>query len=159
MLTDLDLTLTEPGGAMLDDKAKALDVSPEGFKLITRAKVERGRHLRFLLDVRDGPPVSGEIELVWARVDSMGGCEAGARFLNISWSDARRLRSRVYTPGFDFTSLAWLAAKGVFLAVLVVGLQQVFFNEPHYRQALLDALPAVMIVVVAVVLVLSILRG
>ena len=157
-LTDLEVALTGDGGAVLDPEARALDVSPEGFRVVSHNLLKQGSRLSFAMSLEDGTPVSGEAEVVWSRPDGWGGCEAGLRITSMSWSDARRLRGQVYEPGFDFGKLAWLAAKVVFLLVIVAGVQNVLFHQPHMRSAAAQALPAVAVVLIVAVVVHALVK-
>lgn len=146
-LTDLDLVLLEPSGAVIDDKAKAHDISSAGFRAETRLKLKEGAKLGFLL-VMDEGSVRGQAQIVWVSPDQWGWYHAGAKITKISWRDARRLRRQVYTPGYDFWGLAKLFFKALFWAVLVLGLHNVIFHQPVVRKVLLDLWPVLVAVFV-----------
>jgi hypothetical protein len=134
-------------------------VSPEGFRVVTRGNLAKGGRITFSLSMDDGRAVEGEAEVIWVREDGYGGCEAGVRVTNMSWSDARRLRGVVYEPGFDFAGLAWTAAKMIFLLVVVAGLQNILFHQPHVRAALLQMAPVLVIALLVLVVVHAMFKG
>ena len=95
-LTDLEVSLTAEGGVVIDPAARALDVSPEGFRVVTKAPLEEGSLVNFSLSMDDGGPIAGTGEIAWCKKDSWGGTEGGVRILNVSWADSQRLRGQVY---------------------------------------------------------------
>lgn len=146
-LTDLDLVLLESSGQLIDDKAKAHDISPAGFRAETRVRLREGTRLSFILLMDDGP-IRGQAQVVWTSADQWGWYHVGAKITKISWRDGRRIRRRVYTPGYDFWGLAKLAFVALFWMTLVIGLHNVVFHQPAIRRLLWDMAPVLVAVFV-----------
>lgn len=161
ILTELDVSLWELGedGALLDDRCRAQDISPLGFRVSAQARLEKGQRVRFELNLDDDfEPAKGEAEVVWTETDTWGGSVMGVRILSMSWRDRRRLRGRTSTPGYDFVGLARRAAISVFWIVLALGAHNIAFHQPVMREVLMK-LTVPLAAVMGISLALWIVKG
>lgn len=143
VLQELDVELTELDGSHLDDRAVAEDVSPVGFRVITRAPLEKDQRLAFSLRLMDDSVVRGKALVVWRDSDRWGGTVAGLKITGMSWGDRSRLRGRISRPGYDFVGLARKAAWAMFWIVLAAGVHNVAFHQPEIRKTLGTMLPVI----------------
>jgi hypothetical protein len=142
-LTEMELVLSEPGGAELDGKATAHDVSAAGFRATTRAEVQEGQDVAFELVVEEGERVRGLARIVWVNPDQYGWFSAGAKITKLSWRDSSRLRSSVYTPGYDFVALARRMFWAFYWVIVVAAIQNVIFHQATARTIVWKLLPVV----------------
>lgn len=131
LLTDWELSLSRPSGETIDDRAKAHDVSPDGFRAETRVRLAEGERLKFCLHLPKGRAARGQAKVVWVAGVPWGGYAAGLKILRISWQDSSALRRHLYGPGYDFLGLARRAFVALYLVVVVLALENVLRHQPH----------------------------
>ena len=126
--TDFDCVLTESSGRALDARATAHDLSVRGFRAETRARLQEGQTLRFLIHLPRGATAAGEGEVVWAGPDQLGNAHFGVRIVSMGWRDRTALRELLHPPGYDFVGLAQRCAWAAFWIVVALGLQSVMLR-------------------------------
>lgn len=135
LLSDWELTLSRPLGETIDDRAKAHDVSPDGFRAETKVRIEKGARLKFHLHLPEGQSARGQARVVWVMGVPWGGYAAGLKILKISWQDSEALGRHLYGPGYDFLGLARRAFVALYLVVVVLALENVLRHQPHARRS------------------------
>ncbi|MBI3552894.1 MAG: PilZ domain-containing protein [Elusimicrobia bacterium] len=140
-LTDLDLTLFDSSGRLIDAHAQAHDVSPKGFRAETKTNLAEGDVVRFSLDFEEEEPVTGQAQVVWIGQNPWGWYNVGVKITRISWRDSRRLQSNLFKPGYDFASLAKKAMRALWWLVLIAGVDNIFFHQPAVRVIFLHLSP------------------
>lgn len=133
-LAEVAAVVREPGGKLIDDRAQAHDLSVSGFRLETRARIERGEAVQFELVLAEDQIARGRAEIVWVREDQWGWYNCGVKITKLSWADAGRLKRFIYEPGYDFVLLARRALWAVFWIVLAAGLHNFAFHQPEARR-------------------------
>jgi len=128
-LVDLPLSLWDSSHHLLDSRAVAHDVTPAGFGFETKADLRHLIRVYFELELPDGRSVSGSARVVWSQGFDWGRW-GGARIVEISWSDARKIRRVIRGPGYDWAGLAdrFLLAATIVAAVFVA--QQLLSRHP-----------------------------
>lgn len=147
-MTDWGLTLSRPSGETIDDRAKAHDVSPDGFRAETKVRLKQGARLEFCLHLPKGQAARGQARVVWVMGAPWGSYAAGLKILKISWHDGEELRRHLYGPGYDFLGLARRAFVALYLVVVVLALENVLRHQPHLWRSAWESWPVLLLLAV-----------
>ena len=140
-ITEIEVTLYDPDGSVVDPNAMARDISASGFRAELRKPLEVGRKLRFEMTFDDGEKAGGDIQVAWAQADPWGGHIAGMKITKMSWRDSSRLRARVYRPGYDFVTMARKMFWGLYWIIVVAAVHNVVFHQKLTREVLWHLAP------------------
>ena len=116
-LIDLPLTLWDSHHRLIDSGASAHDVTPDGFGFESRADIKHRILVYFELRLPDSGSVSGAARLAWHRQTEQGGW-AGAKIVDISRADRRRIIEIIHGPSYNWSGLA---TRGLIALALVAG--------------------------------------
>ena len=106
LLDRADLILSEPGGAVIDPRAQAHDISAAGFRAETRVPLAEGQRLAFEIILDGGSRVRGLAEVIWISQDPWGAYVSGAKIRRYPGATAASCGVR-FTVRYD--SPAWRA--------------------------------------------------
>lgn len=139
-ITELSAVLfPSAGGAALDDRATAHDVSPKGFKVETQAPLTQGMLISFSLELPLGLRVGGKGRVVWSNRESFA-TWAGVEIVSIPWGDRRRLGAYLNPEQTDWSRLMGLGVKLVMALTVVVAAHRIFYSA-HLRELLVQLAP------------------
>ncbi len=138
-LISVPLKLSEPGGRLLDGKAMAHDLTPEGFGFETTAELKNGERLHFFIQLPQGP-IAGEARVAWLRQDREVSW-AGAKIVKLPWVHARRIKKLVTPPGYDWAGLLDRGVLAGFLIVSALVVEDVIRFHPHVTRTVWDFAP------------------
>ena len=88
------------GGAPIDDRATAHDISPKGFKVETQARLEENMILSFTLVLPTGASVNGKGRVAWNTRETFA-TWADVEIISMSWRDKRSLSQLSNTNDAD----------------------------------------------------------
>lgn len=139
ILSEFPLTVLDDKGGLLDNHAVAHDVSDKGFKIESRTELKPGMFVRFSLALDAEGDVKGRARIVWCERTDLS-YWAGGQFLNMSWSDRRRVRRITSPSGVDWNLLAdkLIVMLGVLLLTL---LGWRLMSNSQWRGVLGDLIP------------------
>ncbi|OGR82794.1 MAG: hypothetical protein A3J74_10785 [Elusimicrobia bacterium RIFCSPHIGHO2_02_FULL_57_9] len=140
-----DVVIYDSAKGLLDDKAKAHDLSPTGFQAETKLKLKEGSRIEFMVYLENGEGVKGQALISWVKPDQWGFYIAGARIVKIPWRQKRKLGRRIGTP-YDFYQLAKLTVKAIYAVVVVAALEHIVRYQPHLLQFASGLLPELLVV-------------
>ncbi|MDX6770399.1 MAG: hypothetical protein SF051_12765 [Elusimicrobiota bacterium] len=143
-ITIVPLTLLDQDGGVLDATATAHDLSSAGFKGECLYAVQEGEVFRFTLALPDDrPPAAGRAKAVWVKKETFA-TWVGAKIVEMSWADRRRLRALVAPPTVAWDKLAGHLVNAVFWIVVVAALHRALFESRLWRRTLLDLVPSLL---------------
>lgn len=117
------------GGPPLDERAMAHEVSTAGFKIETHADLTRNSGVAFVLELPEGGCVSGQGLVIWSKREKFA-TWAGIEIVKMSWADKRRLSRRLHPNAVDWSRIADLAVRALFVITVVVAAQKLIFQRP-----------------------------
>jgi hypothetical protein len=118
-LIDLPLTIWDHSHRLLDSRAMAHDVTPEGFGFETRIDIGHVAWVYFELRLPDGESVSGAARVAWRRQGDWG-TWAGAHISSLSERNRRKVVRVIHGPGYDWVGLMNRAVIAGVVITLVV---------------------------------------
>ena len=127
-ITELSVVLRPAaGGAPLDERATAHDVSVKGFKLETQVELAPNTVVAFTLELPRGEKASGKGRVAWSNRETFA-TWAGVEIISMSWGDKRRL-SNLLTPNqADWERLTDLCIKLVMILVVLAAAHRILFS-------------------------------
>lgn len=130
-------------GAVVDDAARAVDVSPAGFRAVTRAALRADQEVEFELLLEDEDRVRGSGKVAWSAQDAFhfDFYSSGVKITDISWTDANKLRGSLYARGFDFVALARKMFWGFYILIVAAAVENVLFHQATARAILWKLVP------------------
>lgn len=142
VLKEFELKLWSEG-AVVDENARAVDVSAAGFRAVTRAPVREGQEVQFELILDDGDTVRGGGKVAWSARDAFqfDVYSSGVKITDLSWTDGNKLRGTLYARGYDFVGLARKMFWGFYILVVVLAVQNVLFHQATTRAILWKLVP------------------
>lgn len=146
-LSELSVVLRpSKGGAPIDDRATAHDVSLKGFKLETQSQLAEKTLVSFTLELPRGESVNGKGRIVWSNRETFA-TWAGVEIISMSWSDKRRL-DQLLNPGrVDWSRMSNICVRFVVAITLVVLAHRVMFSS-HLREVMVALSPKIIALVV-----------
>jgi hypothetical protein len=133
------------GGATIDDRATAHDVSLKGFKVETQAQLAEKGEIAFTLLLPEGARVEGTGRVVWTSKESWA-TWAGIEFVKLSWSDKRKLSVLLEPGSVDWSRIGSSASKLVFCVVVVSAAHRLLYS-PSARGVLVELTPKIVALV------------
>jgi len=141
-ITDLSVVLRlEKGGATIDDRATAHDVSVKGFKVETQSELEVNSVLLFSLELPQGRRADGRGRVVWSNRETFA-TWAGIEILSMSWGDKRRLNQLLNPDSVDWERLTSLCLKLVMVLTVITAAHRVIYS-PALRGLLATLAPKI----------------
>lgn len=129
-LTDLNLVLRPAkGGAPIDDRATAHDVSLKGFKVETQSQLEENTLVAFSLELPKGRRADGRGRVVWSNRETFA-TWAGVEITSMSWGDKRRLNQLLHPDAVDWDHLANLCIRLVMALTVITAAHRVVHSAP-----------------------------
>ena len=129
------------GGATIDDRATAHDVSMKGFKIETQASLAEKGEIGFTLFLAQGSKVEGVGRVVWTNKESWA-TWAGVEFVKLSWSDKRKLSVLLEPGSVDWARIGNSASKLIFCVVVVSAAHRLLYS-PSARGVLVELAPKI----------------
>lgn len=146
-ITDLNVVLrAAKGGAPIDDRATAHDVSLKGFKLETQEALAENAVISFVLELPYGGHAAGKGRVVWCTRETFA-TWAGVEIVSMPWGDRRRLRQLLNPDLVDWARLSNLCFKFV-VAVTVVVAAHRLLHSPLARGVLAGLAPKILALIV-----------
>jgi len=127
-ITELNVVLRpSKGGAPIDGRATAHDISVKGFKVESQAQLAEGSLIAFCLDLPRGDTATGKGRIAWSNRETFASW-AGVEILSMSWRDKRRL-SRLLSPDtVDWDRLRNLVVTLVMVLTVLFAAHRVIFS-------------------------------
>jgi hypothetical protein len=119
ILSEFPVTLFNDKGEAVDPHAVAHDLSDKGFKVEARVELKVGQLVSYRLSIEAGELLTGRARIVWCQRTDLS-YWGGAQFLNLSWSDRKRVRRATRPDGLNWDGIADKAI--IALSVLLVTL-------------------------------------
>ena len=127
-ITDLSVVLSpSKGGAPLDDRATAHDVSVKGFKVETQAPLEEKTLITFSLELPAGVRAMGKGRIVWSNRESFS-TWAGVEIVSMSWGDKRKLSQLLDPDRVDWARLRSLCMSLAMAVTVIVAAHRVLLS-------------------------------
>ncbi|MBI4387015.1 MAG: PilZ domain-containing protein [Elusimicrobia bacterium] len=137
---ELDVMLRPRHPAEEPRKGSIADLSPGGMRLQSMAELPVGEEFQFTLPLDTGITLRGMALVRWACQTGPGYLH-GLEIMDMKFWDRRHL-SRFLSPRyFDFVDVLDLALQFGFVAIGVLMASELFYSNPHLRQALRETLP------------------
>lgn len=117
------------GGPPLDERAMAHEVSTVGFKIETHAELIQNSHVAFVLELPEDGCISGQGLVIWSKREKFA-TWAGIEIVKMSRADKRRLSRRLHPDAVDWSRIADLALRALFVITVVAATQKLIFERP-----------------------------
>ena len=128
LLTELNVVLIPSGGgAPIDDRATAHDVSIKGFKVETQSQLAEGATVSFTLELPMGESVSGEGKIVWSNRETFA-TWAGVEIVSMPWSDKRRLNKLLNPDTVNWERLSSLIVTLVMVLTVLAAAHRIIYS-------------------------------
>ncbi len=126
--TELSVVLApSKGGAPIDDRATAHDVSLKGFKVETQAQLAQNTLVSFSLELPEGAHAAGKGRVVWSNRETFA-TWAGVEIVSMKWSDKRRLSQYLNPDNVDWTRLSSLSTTLVMVIIVVIAAHRIIVS-------------------------------
>ena len=117
------------GGALIDGRATAHDLSVKGFKVETQAQLPENTLVSFSLELSGGASVAGKGRIVWSKRETLA-TWAGLEIVSISWGDKWRLNRLLHPNTLDWARLSHLFATLVMALTVLAAARRVLYSAP-----------------------------
>lgn len=127
-ISDLKVVLRpSKGGAPLDDRATAHDVSVKGFKVETQAPLTENALVAFVLELPEGGSAAGKGRVVWSNRATFA-VWAGIEVVSMSWGDKRRLSQALHPDAVNWARLSDLCVKLMMILTVLAAAHRMIFS-------------------------------
>lgn len=129
------------GGAPIDDRAIAHDVSMKGFKVECGVQLPENAVLAFTLELPMGAHASGKGRVAWSNREPFA-TWAGIEITAMSWGDKRRLSQTLDPDRVDWARLTNLCVKLVMALTVTAAAHRILFSA-QLRGVLASMMPKI----------------
>ncbi|MBI4060512.1 MAG: PilZ domain-containing protein [Elusimicrobia bacterium] len=141
-LADFGVVLSAlKGGAPIDERAIAHDVSLKGFKVETQAALARGEVVAFALELPSGGRAAGKGRVVWSSREPLA-TWAGVEIVSMSWGDKLRLNGLLRPDSVDWARLRSLCVTLIAALTLIAAARRII-GDAALRGALPTLVPKI----------------
>lgn len=146
-ITELSVVLSPSmGGAPIDDRATAHDLSMKGFKVESQAALPVNSLISFTLDLPAGATASGKGKIVWCERETFA-TWAGVEIISMSWSDKRRLSNLLSPDTVDWERLSSLVVTLIMILTVLAAAHRIIFS-PSMRGLFIKLAPKIIALLV-----------